>query len=249
MPERREADAIEPFDAVIFGGRGDLAMRKLLPALYYRHESRQLPDEGRIIGVGRRPLTDAQYRAWAEESCRAFIAPDEYDPSAWDGFAERLFYLAVDATSADGYAALAKVLERFPERVRMFYLATAPNLFARTCQGLNTAGLVTLKSRVVLEKPLGHDLASARAINREVSQVFDEHQVYRIDHYLGKETVQNLMALRFGNALFEPMWRREWVRDVQITVAESIGVEERGEYYDRSGALRDMVQNHLSTLR
>ena len=171
MPERREADAIEPFDAVIFGGRGDLAMRKLLPALYYRHESRQLPDQGRIIGVGRSPLSDGEYRAWAEHSCRAFIAPDGYHASAWEGFAKRLFYLPVDATSPDGYAALATLLGQFPERVRMFYLATAPDLFTRICQGLDDAGLVTSTSRVVLEKPLGHDLASAQAINYEVSRV------------------------------------------------------------------------------
>jgi len=236
---------VGPFDAVIFGGRGDLAMRKLLPALYHRHSSRELPVEGRIIAVARRDMTTEQYRSWADEQCRQFISAQEFEPPQWEHFVQRLHYVPVDATDIAGYAALAQVLNEHPERIRMFYLATAPSLFAVSCQGLAKAGLVTPQARVVLEKPLGHDLASAREINRDVGRYFDEEQIYRIDHYLGKETVQNLIALRFGNALFEPMWRREWVQNVQITVAEDIGVENRGGYYDNSGALRDMVQNHL----
>ena len=238
---------LEAFDFILFGGSGDLAMRKLLPALYFRHR-----DGGnaawRIIGTGRQALSREQYLAQALEHCRLHVPAKYFSEDCWNGFAQRLDYLQLDANREQDFLALGEKLKDCASRVRVFYLATAPGLFAGICEGLGRAGLVTPHSRVVLEKPLGRDLASARRINEEVGAIFAEHQIFRIDHYLGKETVQNLIALRFGNVLFEPLWNRSWVRDVQITIAETVGVESRGEFYDNTGALRDMVQNHLLQL-
>lgn len=238
----------EAFDLILFGGGGDLAMRKLLPALYYRHRDSAHTGGWRILGIGREALAREAYVARVEEHCRRFIPARDFDAAAWEAFSRRLDYLAMDAREAEHYPRLVDKLYGSAGRVRVFYLATAPSLFAATCRNLGAAGLVTPESRVVLEKPLGHDLASAERINEEVGAVFGEQQIYRIDHYLGKETVQNLIALRFGNALFEPLWSRAWVRDVQITLAETVGAEGRGEFYDTTGALRDMVQNHLLQL-
>ena len=238
---------LPPFDLVLFGGTGDLALRKLLPALYFRHHEEQLPKEGRIICVARGELTSEEFVSTMTEAAKKYIS-DEFHPDTWDTFCQRVIYLRVDITVQEHYAQLAEVLNAHPDRVRVFYLSTAPGLFSRICKGVHDEGLVTPNSRVGLEKPLGRDLESALAINDELAEVFDERQIYRIDHYLGKETVQNLMALRFGNSLFEPLWRREHIRDVQITIAESLGVEGRAGYYDHTGALRDMVQNHLLQL-
>lgn len=238
----------EAFDFILFGGSGDLAMRKLLPALYYRHRDSVDTDGWRIVGVGRQALTREAYLETALEHCRKYVPAADFHAAAWESFARCLDYRCLDATQAADYAALAELLRDGESRVRVFYLATAPQLFAGICRHLHDAGLVTPKSRVVLEKPLGRDLASARRINEDVGAIFAEHQIFRIDHYLGKETVQNLIALRFGNVLFEPLWNRHWVRDVQITIAETVGVEKRGEFYDTTGALRDMVQNHLLQL-
>ncbi|MBD5802306.1 Glucose-6-phosphate 1-dehydrogenase [Azoarcus sp. Aa7] len=236
-----------PLDLVIFGGTGDLAMRKLLPALYHLHRDALLAPEARIIGVARDSLDDDGYRALSREQAQRFLGSN-FRADDWQTFAARLAYARVDALQADSFATLAERLGQRPDGQRVFYLSTAPGLFSSICRHLESAGLVTRDSRVVLEKPLGHDLASSRQINDEVGRHFGEEQIYRIDHYLGKEPVQNLLALRFGNALFEPLWRREWVRDVQITVAEQVGVELRGDFYDRVGAMRDMVQNHLLQL-
>lgn len=237
-----------PFDMVIFGGSGDLAMRKLLPALYYRHKDGHLPEQGRIIGVARSDMSRADYLAEVERNCSRYIRAADFTPEEWEAFAQRLDYLKIDAMSPDDYQGLAELLNEDQDRARVFYLSTAPSLFSAICENLAQAGLVTPQSRVVLEKPLGHDLASAQRINEQVGAVFEEQQIYRIDHYLGKESVQNLMALRFGNTLLEPLWRRGWISHVEITVAEQIGVEGRGDFYDRAGALRDMVQNHLLQL-
>jgi glucose-6-phosphate 1-dehydrogenase len=239
---------LEAFDFILFGGSGDLAMRKLLPALYYRHRDSADTTGWRIVGVGRQAFSRAAYLELAHEHCRQHIPAKDFNPAAWNVFAQRLDYLQLDATNAADYQALAAKLVDAETRVRVFYLATAPSLFAGICAHLQTAGLVTPDSRVVLEKPLGRDTASARQINDDVGAIFAEQQIFRIDHYLGKETVQNLIALRFGNVLFEPLWNRFWVRDVQITIAETVGVESRGEFYDNTGALRDMVQNHLLQL-
>ena len=241
-------DTIEPFDIVIFGGSGDLAMRKLLPALFRRHREGHLPQQGRIIGSARSTLSREAFIERAEQACRENLPDDEFDSDAWAEFAERLTFATVDAQDPDSYANLAETMAPANERVRVYYLATSPNLFVAICHNLASAGLVTPHSRVVLEKPLGHDLESAQAISEQIGEVFNEDQIYRIDHYLGKETVQNLIALRFGNTLFEPLWRRDWISDVQITVAEEVGVEGRAEFYDATGALRDMVQNHVLQL-
>ena len=239
---------LPPFDLVLFGGTGDLALRKLLPALYFRHHEDQLPQEGRIVCVARGDLTTEQFIATMTEAAGRYIREEEFHADTWATFSQRVIYLKVDITEQEDYAKLADALSAYPDRARVFYLSTAPGLFTRICQGVNEAGLVTPNSRVALEKPLGRDLDSALQINDELAEVFSEKQIYRIDHYLGKETVQNLMALRFGNSLFEPLWRREHIRDVQITIAESLGVEGRAGYYDHTGALRDMVQNHLLQL-
>ncbi|WP_028081977.1 glucose-6-phosphate dehydrogenase [Solimonas soli] len=240
--------ATDTFDFILFGGSGDLAMRKLLPALYYRHRDTSDTAGWRIIGIGRQAMTREEYIALAHEHCRKYVAAKDFIDSAWTAFAGCLDHVRLDATAAADYLALADKLKDGATRTRVFYLATAPSLFTGIVENLGAAGLVTPLSRVVLEKPLGRDLASAREINDHVGRVFEERQIFRIDHYLGKEAVQNLIALRFGNALFEPQWNRAWVRDVQITIAETVGVEGRGEFYDSTGALRDMVQNHLLQL-
>jgi glucose-6-phosphate 1-dehydrogenase len=235
------------FDLVVFGGTGDLARRKLLPALYYRDRDGQLPPDARIIGVARREFSHKAYVARTEAALRQHVAPEHLDEPCLRRFLARLHYIALDVANASDWGELAARCDD-PERIRVFYLATSPDLFGPVCMALGANGLVTPRTRVVLEKPIGHDLASARAINDEVGAVFQENQIFRIDHYLGKETVQNLMALRFANSLFEPLWNSAHVDHVQITVAESLGIEERAEYYERAGALRDMVQNHMLQL-
>lgn len=235
------------FDMVLFGGTGDLVMRKLLPAMYRRHASGQLDKRSRLIGAARSALTRAQYLEQVAESCRDHLLT-QIDATAWKSFCELIDYVPLDATSPDDFLALARKLDDRPNDVRVFFLSTASALFSPICTGLAHASLVTPGSRVVLEKPLGRDEASATAINEQVATLFREQQIFRIDHYLGKETVQNLIALRFGNALFEPLWRRGRVKHVQITIAEQLGVESRGAFYEQTGALRDMVQNHLLQL-
>ncbi|MEM7768094.1 MAG: glucose-6-phosphate dehydrogenase [Pseudomonadota bacterium] len=238
---------VEPFDLVIFGGTGDLSQRKLLPALFHRWRDGQIPAESRIIGSARTEMTSEAYRAFAREACQT-ARVDDWDDDEWDAFSARLDYQMLDATDPKAkWPALKKLLDR-PDKIRVFYLATAPRLYVDICSAMNKAGLITSDARVVLEKPIGTDLASAEAINEGVCAHFDESQIYRIDHYLGKETVQNLMVLRFANRLLEPIWNRGSIDHVQITVAEDLGLEGRAGYYDRSGALRDMVQNHLLQL-
>ncbi len=236
------------FDLVFFGGTGDLALRKLLPALYYRHRDTRDCSGWRIIAVSRQAMDTAAYLDIVHEAFQRFIPAKDFDEAVWQRFATRIEYLAVDGLNPDHYGLLATSLASSADRVRVFYLSTAASLFAAICDNLAKAGLVTALSRVVLEKPLGFSLESATAINEAVAKIFTERQIFRIDHYLGKETVQNLIALRFGNSIFEPLWHRAAVRDVQITLAETVGVGERGEYYDHYGALRDMVQNHALQL-
>ncbi|HTN64956.1 MAG TPA: glucose-6-phosphate dehydrogenase, partial [Burkholderiaceae bacterium] len=239
---------LSDFDLILFGGTGDLALRKLLPAMYARERAQELPPGARILCIGRNAGSDAEFLEIVERDVKPHIMPDLLRDDAWQAFCQRIHYLALDAIDPAAYAALAAALRSGSELIRVFYLATPPALFAGICRNLAASGLVTPTTRVVLEKPLGRDLASARQINAEVGQVFSESQIFRIDHYLGKETVQNLLALRFGNVLFEPLWRREWISDVQITIAEELGVGNRMDYYESSGALRDMLQNHLLQL-
>jgi len=235
-----------PLDIVIFGGAGDLSWRKLLPALYMAHLHGRLPENCRIVGVSRHNWNTQQYVAFIDKTSRAYVKADELQEQAWQGFLQRLAFVGLDATVADGYDDLAAACQ--PGSTKVFYLATAPSLFSDITDQLDQAGLIDAQSRVVLEKPLGHDLASAQAINEDVARHFRESQIYRIDHYLGKETVQNLMVLRFGNAIFEPLWRAPYIKSVQITAAETVGVGTRAGFYDNAGAMRDMVQNHLLQL-
>ena len=246
--EQKAARAVPPFDFVVFGGGGDLALRKLIPSLFYRHRDGRLPDEGHIVGLGRHPLSRDEYLTRVEEACRRYIPAADFTAEAWAGFRERLDYVPVDATDVATFQGLSARLAGHEGRVRVFYLSVSPELYGPICQNLGAAGLVTPLARVVLEKPLGHDLASSRAINDLVGSIFQESQIFRIDHYLGKETVQNLMVLRFGNSLFEPLWRSSHIDHVQITVAETVGLEGRTSYYDKAGALCDMVQNHMLQL-
>ena len=235
------------FDLVLFGGTGDLAMRKLLPALFRRYLAGQFPAHARIVSVARSSIERDDYLAQVEESSKKYL-PAGLDATRWTTFSRSLDYIGVDATNASDYQKLAAKLANNPAAVRVFFLSTAPALFQTICRNLASAQLVTPGARVVLEKPLGQDRASAATINENVGEIFPERQIYRIDHYLGKEAVQNLLALRFGNSLFEPLWRRGRIRHVQITVAEELGVEGRGAFYDQTGALRDMVQNHMLQL-
>ncbi len=239
---------VEVFDLIIFGGTGDLAMRKLLPALYHRDRDAQLTPDSRIISIGRGALERSAYLDRVRKSLRANLCEGEYDAASWKTFSNRIQYVQADGTRHEEWDDLVAALKGYEDRTRVAYLATAPSLFGAIARGLAANGLVTAGSRIVLEKPLGHDLASAAEINNAVGECFAENQIYRIDHYLGKETVQNLLALRFANSLFEPLWRRGVVDHVQITVAEELGVGNRIEFYDKIGALRDMVQNHMLQL-
>jgi len=238
---------VEPFDFVAFGGTGDLAERKLLPALYQRQKAGQFSEPTRIIGASRSKLSTKEYRDFAHKAISEHVRDEEIDPAELAKFLERLSYVSVDAKSGDGFEALKKKIGD-SERVRVFYMAVAPALFGDICLKLKEFDLVTKNARIVVEKPIGRDLASAQALNDEIGKVFAEHQIFRIDHYLGKETVQNLMALRFANALYEPLWNSAHIDHVQITVSETVGLEDRVSYYDKAGALRDMVQNHILQL-
>jgi len=239
---------VSAFDLVIFGGTGDLAARKLIPAMYHRHCAGQLPEQGRIIALGRKDLSNDGYIDAIFDKSRSLITEEYFDDGQWQAFSKRIEYLQLDAASDADFDRLSEHLQDAAERTRIFYLSTSPDLFAGICSRLSQSGLALANSRVVLEKPLGRDLKSADEINACVESVFGEDQIYRIDHYLGKEAVQNLMALRFGNSIFEPLWSHGKIRDVQITLAEKLGVEGRGEFYDSTGTLRDMVQNHLMQL-
>ncbi|MBA1274905.1 glucose-6-phosphate dehydrogenase [Stutzerimonas azotifigens] len=235
-------------DMLVFGGTGDLALHKLIPALYHLHRDKRLNDGVRILALARQELDRDAYLALAERHCRAQVAQADFQPETWLDFAQRLDYFTLDATQRGEFVRLAHHLGQQDGRIRVYYLATAPRLFRDIASHLESAGLAGQASRIVLEKPIGHSLDSALEINEAIGEVFAESRIYRIDHYLGKETVQNLMALRFANALFEPIWRAGHIEHVQISVSETLGVENRGGYYDHAGAMRDMLQNHLLQL-
>lgn len=239
---------VEPFDYVVFGGTGDLAERKLLPALYHRQLAGQFTEPTRIIGASRAEMTHDEYRNFATDALKEHLKADELDRDELDKFCARLFYVSVDAKSDKGWDKLKALLDEGKERVRAFYLAVGPALFGDFSDKIRDHKLITRQTRIVVEKPIGRDLDSALQLNDTIGKVFKEEQIFRIDHYLGKETVQNLMALRFANALYEPLWNAEHIDHVQITVAESVGLESRAGYYDKAGALRDMVQNHILQL-
>lgn len=237
---------VSPFDLVIFGATGDLSTRKILPGLFQRLKAGQMPEGARIIGAARGEMTSEEFRKVVLAAVEPHISKG--DAKTLKTFLETIHYARVDAMSDDGWSDLVEIIEKEPRPVRAFYLSVGPSLFGQIAGRLQTHKLATDESRIVVEKPLGHDLESAQALNAQLSECFDERQIYRIDHYLGKETVQNLMVLRFGNALFEPLWNARHIDHIQITVAESLGVQGRGAYYDKSGAMRDMVQNHLMQL-
>src|ERR1019366_577131 len=238
---------VESFDCVVFGATGDLTLRKLLPALYYRCRDGQVPQDARIIGAARSDLDDNAFRDRAVAALKDHVDKKDLDTDVVRQFVERLHYARIDATAAKSdWSTLKALLD--PKRVRVFCPATAPDLYGPICRNLGANRLVTEHSRVVLEKPIGHDLESARSIIHQVGEIFSEAQTFRIDHFLGKETVQNLMALRFANTIFERLWSSDVIDHVQITVAETVGLEGRAGYYDRSGAMRDMVQNHFLQL-
>jgi glucose-6-phosphate 1-dehydrogenase len=239
---------VDPFDLVIFGGSGDLSLRKLIPALYRRDRDGQLTPDSRIIAVGRSALAHGEFVALAANAVTQALGDGEVDAGGWRLFADRLEYVDLDALDPHGWGRLEACLSGHEHKIRAVYLATPPTLYGPVATGFRRCGLMTDDMRIVLEKPVGNDFASARSINDEVGECFTENQIFRIDHYLGKETVQNLLALRFSNSLFEPLWRREVVDSVQITVAEELGVGNRVDFYDDIGTLRDMVQNHLLQL-
>ncbi|MDY0064794.1 MAG: glucose-6-phosphate dehydrogenase [Steroidobacteraceae bacterium] len=235
------------FDLVLFGGSGDLAMRKLLPALYRRTAAGAVTTDSRIIAAARTQLSREEYLAQVHESCEKHVG-EAFDAERWAQFEQLVSYQKIDAHSDEDFASLERVLQGREDKVRVFFMSTGPDLFAPVAEAVQRHNLVTPNSRIVLEKPLGHDRVSAARINERVGAVFSEQQIFRIDHYLGKETVQNLLVLRFGNTLFEPLWRRGRVQHVQITVAEEVGIGRRAKFYDQTGALRDMMQNHLLQL-
>ena len=250
----------DPFVMVVFGASGDLTRRKLTPAIFQLWCQNHLPESAAIIGYSRSEMTDDEFRTKLCNSIRDSLHCHQglIDDSAWDTFASRIFYQQGAYDSPEDFAALGKRIETLNAERNvpgncMHYLATPPTAFADIISNLDCAGLARKGqtdpwSRIVIEKPFGTDLQSACELNRIAREVFDEEQVYRIDHYLGKETVQNIMVLRFANSIFEHIWCHDYIDHIQITAAESLGVGDRGGYYDRSGALRDMVQNHLMHL-
>ena len=247
MPDPTSIDSSPArLDIVIFGGAGDLSFRKLLPALYMAHSHEKLSLDTRILAIGRQTWTRDEYLHFIDSRSPEFIEKNAFSATDWQSFLARLSFVSINVENASDYGRLKELCP--PGALRVFYLATAPSLFTKICANLAGAKLIDEQSRVVLEKPLGTDLASARAINADVARYFDEQQIYRIDHYLGKETVQNLMVLRFGNAIFEPLWRAPYIKSVQITVAETVGVGSRAGFYNSAGAARDMLQNHLLQL-
>lgn len=235
---------LQVFDLVLFGGTGDLVTRKLLPALYNAYTHDTIHKEARIFALGRKDMSKEDYCNFAYS--KAINAKENINQEAWNTFCSTIYYLRIDANNLEDYQALKNTLNQ--NITNIYYLSTDPELFKPICQNLANVNLNHEKSRIVLEKPLGHDLKTSNDINDFVAKFFAESQIYRIDHYLGKESVQNLMAIRFGNTLFEALWRRQWISSIQITIAESLGVGSRGAFYDKTGALRDMLQNHLLQL-
>jgi glucose-6-phosphate 1-dehydrogenase len=243
---------VPPCVIVIFGANGDLAKRKLLPALYRLAYERRLPPGFAIIGNSRSTMSDEDFRAMMCDAVMKFLEDSPFDQSRWDDFAQAISYIPGDVNDPDLYSRVRTSLDEIAKSRQtggnvLYYLSTAPSLYEAVIDRIGAAGLAQGDGwrRVVIEKPFGHDSQSARALSQRVQQVFREEEIYRIDHYLGKETVQNILAFRFGNGIFEPLWNRRYINHIQITAAETIGVEGRGAYYQEAGAIRDMIQNHL----
>ncbi len=243
---------VPPCTIVIFGANGDLTKRKLIPALYRLAYDRRIPPGFAVLGNSRTEMTDEDFREKMKAALQEFLEDTPFDEQLWNQFAQNLFYFAGDLHDPESFVRLRTRLAEIDEKCHadcnvLFYLSTQPSHYDAAISGIGYAKLQNASGwrRIVVEKPFGHDLKSARDLNRKIQEVFDESQVYRIDHYLGKETVQNILAFRFGNGIFEPVWNRRYVNNIQITAAEAIGVEGRGSYYQEAGALRDMIQNHL----
>ncbi|MDF2178768.1 glucose-6-phosphate dehydrogenase [Aliiglaciecola sp. CAU 1673] len=235
-------NSVKPCDFVLFGTKGDLARRKLLPSLYQLDKAGLVHADTKIIGVARNDISDQEYVALVKENIEKFTGESLCEES-WGRFSAKLDYVCVDMQDINAYASLLEHVDA--ERTMVCYLATPPSIYGDICKGLNAAGIIDPSVRVVLEKPIGHDLATSKVINNQVAEFFDENQIYRIDHYLGKETVLNLIALRFANSIFATNWDHNCIDHVQISVAESVGIEGRWGYFDQAGQMRDMVQNHL----
>ncbi|WP_375705919.1 glucose-6-phosphate dehydrogenase [Bartonella sp. AA2SXKL] len=244
----RKIIPVSSFDCIVFGGNGDLALRKLLPALYHCQCAGQFSEPTRIIGVSRTSLSCEEYQNFVRISLEKHIHPKDLNSTELNRFLARLTYISVDVTSNRGWEDLALLLSQDSADIRAFYLAVGSSLFADIAMKLEKNDLVTPQTRIIIEKPIGCDVKTAISLNDVFASAFNEEQIFRIDHYLGKETVQNLMALRFVNTLYEPLWNSNYIDHVQITVAESLGLEGRTEYYESTGALRDMVQNHMLQL-
>lgn len=237
---------------LIFGATGDLARRKLFPAFYALYRERKLGDRFAVIGLARRPRTNEQFREDLLESIQEFARYNVTKDEQWSSFADHFEYMSLDINNVDGFRQLNELTNQLDAKFavggnRLFYLALAPELFGSVAHNLKAGGMLDSEGwhRLVIEKPFGYDLPSAEKLNAEIREVFDEQDIYRIDHYLGKEMVQNINVVRFANAFFEPLWNNKYISNIQITLSETVGVEERGGYYDRSGALRDMGQNHM----
>jgi len=259
MPSVAMPSVDEPFSLIIFGASGDLTRRKLVPALWSLYAARTLPEPFAIVAVARTQMSHEEFRRRMRDAITEFARIQPPSENVWERFASALFYLSGDPTSPELYLHLEATLAHLESARpggkepanRLFYCATPPSLYDDIIQHIGSSGLARQDQgwrRIIIEKPFGRDYESGRALNRQLADVFSEDQVYRIDHYLGKETVQNLLVFRFANGIFEPIWNRNLVAEVQITVAESIGVETRGSYYEEAGALRDMMQNHLLQL-
>jgi glucose-6-phosphate 1-dehydrogenase len=264
MPEEEKRSSsiygttAEPCSVILFGASGDLAKRKVIPAMYDLAQHNSLGERYAIIGFARTPMTDESFRATIGEAAKTISEVGPIDPAKWDAFSSNLYYSAGEYGDPNSYAQLAKRLAEIDKEKklggnRLFYLSTPPEVYPDIVEQLGRAGLAKPANpnswvRIIIEKPFGRDLASARELNKIVLNVFEEKQVYRIDHYLGKDTVQNLLVLRFGNGIFEPLWNRNYVDHVQITAAETLGVERRGGFYESAGALRDMIQSHVLQL-
>jgi glucose-6-phosphate 1-dehydrogenase len=243
---------VPPCAIVIFGANGDLTKRKLMPALYRLVYERRIPPGFAVIGNSRTEMSDDDFREKMRQSVEHFLEDSPFDAELWRGFAQSLYYVAGDINDPAMFQTISRCLKQAESANQtagnvLFYLSTQPSYYGPVVDGIGRAGLARGKGwrRLIVEKPFGHDAASAAELNQRIHSVFEEDQVYRIDHYLGKETVQNILAFRFGNGIFEPVWNRRYINNIQITAAESIGVEGRGGYYQEAGALRDMIQNHL----
>jgi glucose-6-phosphate 1-dehydrogenase len=248
----------DPVTVVLFGASGDLAKRKVIPAMFDLAQNKALGERYAIVGFARTPMTDDSFRSMAGEAAKTIGEGGPPDPAKWDEFAANLFYISGDYNDQNAYSQLAKCLAELEQQKqlggnRLYYLSTPPEIYPSIVEQLGRAGLAHPSNpnswvRIIIEKPFGRDLATAKELNKIVLNVFEEKQVYRIDHYLGKDTVQNLLVLRFGNGIFEPLWNRNYVDHVQITASETLGVERRGGFYETAGALRDMIQSHVLQL-